>query len=74
MRQQVVGVHAQVAEHLLEFVPKARQPFGVVLLVQGEVDVTVGVERDPVVGVGKILTAEPEVHRVMGQHLEGKIR
>ncbi|KJY24524.1 hypothetical protein VR46_42330, partial [Streptomyces sp. NRRL S-444] len=51
VRQQMVLVHAQVAEHALQFVPQPLQTCDVVLLVEGEVDPAVPVEGDAVVRV-----------------------
>ena len=49
-------------------------PFDVVLLVDGEVDAAVGVEGDPVVRLGEVLAAQPEVDGVVGQLLERHLR
>ena len=64
-------MHAEVAEPALQLVPQALEPLDVVVLVEGQADLAVVLEGDPVLRLRKVLAAEPEVDGVVGQHLEG---
>ncbi len=70
VREQVVRMHAELAQHAAQLVRKPVQSLDVVLLVQCEVDVAVAVERDAVARLREVLAAQPEVDRVVGEHLE----
>ena len=69
MRQQVVVVHAEVREHLLELVEQALFRLFVAGLVLDH-DVAVARERDPVLGRGQVFGGEPEVDGVAGDVFE----
>ena len=62
---QVVGVHAQVAEHGLELVVQPVAGRLVAHLV-AEPDAAVTLEGDPAVGPGQVLGRQPEVDGVGG--------
>src|SRR4051794_10479572 len=55
--QQVLLLHAEVAEPVLQLVAQPLEPLDVVLLVDGEVDAAVDVEGHPVVRFGQVLAA-----------------
>jgi hypothetical protein len=53
--------------------PQALEPLDVVLLVEGQADLAVVLEGDTVLRQRQVLAAQPEVDRVVGQHLEGHL-
>jgi hypothetical protein len=51
-------------------VPKPLQPVDVVLLVEGQLNRAVFVEREAVVRQRQVFRTQPKVHPVLGDHLQ----